>query len=104
MYAAKDEWIDEPLIHTLTVYSGYNAHRIKAAGCKVYSVKKALLNMGRIMVLDNCGNEIPMYDLERTVCDIARSRNSIEVQDFGFCSEIARFKKRQGPESIDEKH
>lgn len=41
MYAAKDEWIDEPLIHTLTVYSGYNAHRIKAAGCKVYSVLKS---------------------------------------------------------------
>ncbi len=110
MYAAKDEWIDElmvlhercpqavfshdeafyfhgltdrePLIHTLTVYSGYNAHRIKAAGCKVYSVKKELLDVGRIMVLDNCGNEIPMYDLERTVCNLVRSRNSIEAQDF----------------------
>lgn len=26
--------------------------------------------------------EIPMYDLERTVCDLMRSRNSIEVQEF----------------------
>ena len=34
------------------------------------------------MVQDNFGNEIPMYDLERTVCDLVRSRNSIEAQDF----------------------
>lgn len=25
-----------------------------------------------------------MYNLERTVCDIVRSRNSIEIQDFNF--------------------
>lgn len=34
----------EPLIHTLTVYSGYNAQRIKAAGCKVYSVLKSYVS------------------------------------------------------------
>lgn len=73
----------EPMIHTLTVYSGYNAHRITANGrCKVYNVKKGLLDIGKIIVQDNCGNDIPMYDLERTVCDLMRSRNSIEVQDF----------------------
>ncbi len=73
----------EPMIHTLTVYSGYNAHRITADGkCKVYTVKKELLDIGRIIVQDNCGNDIPMYDLERTVCDLMRSRNSIEVQEF----------------------
>ena len=73
----------EPLLHTLTVYSGYNTHRITADGrCKVYTVKKELLDIGKIMVQDNCGNDIPMYDLERTVCDLMRSRNSIEVQEF----------------------
>lgn len=73
----------EPLIHTLTIYSGYNAHRITAGGrCKVYTVKKELLDIGKIIVQDNCGNDIPIYDLERTVCDLIRSRNSIEVQEF----------------------
>ena len=73
----------EPLIHTLTIYSGYNAHRITAdGGCKVYTVKKELLDIGKIIIQDNCGNNIPMYDLERTVCDLIRSRNSIEVQEF----------------------
>ena len=33
-------------------------------------------------VKDNFGNDIPMYDLERTICDLVRSRNSIEIQEF----------------------
>ena len=73
----------EPLQHTLTVYSGFNAHRLKASGnVKVYSVKKELLDVGKITVTDSLGNNIPMYNLERTICDALRSRNSIEAQDF----------------------
>ena len=26
--------------------------------------------------------DIPMYDLERTMCDLVRNRNSFEIQDF----------------------
>ena len=73
----------EPFIHTLTIYSGYNSHRLTADGsCKVYTVKRELLDIGKSVVKDNDGNLIPMYDLERTICDLMRSRNSIEVQDF----------------------
>ena len=73
----------EPLIHTLTTYSGYNSHRLTADGkCKVYTVKKELVDIGKTIVRDSFGNDIPMYDLERTVCDLIRSRSSIEVQDF----------------------
>lgn len=73
----------EPFIHTLTIYSGYNAHRLIADGsCKVYTVKRELLDVGKIMVKDNCGNMIPMYNLERTVCDLIRSRSNIEIQNF----------------------
>ena len=73
----------EPLIHTVTVYSGYNAHRLKADGkCKVYYVKEELLDIGKTIVKDNFGNDIPMYDLERTICDLIRNRNSIEMQEF----------------------
>lgn len=111
IYVLNDEWIDElyllhqrcpnavfsheeafyfhgltdrePIFHTLTIYSGYNSHRLTADGsCRVYTVKKDLLNVGRILVSDNCGNRVPMYDLERTICDLIRSRNSIEIQDF----------------------
>ena len=73
----------EPLVHTLTIYSGYNAHRLKADGkCKVYTVKRELLDIGKTVVKDNDENMIPMYDLERTICDLIRSRSSVEIQDF----------------------
>ena len=71
------------MIHTLTTYSGYNSHRLTADGkCRVYTVKKELVDVGKTIVSDNFGNDIPMYDLERTVCDLIRSRSSVEVQDF----------------------
>ena len=41
-----------------------------------------LLDVGKRTVKSNQGNEIPMYDLERTICDLVRSRSSIEIQDF----------------------
>lgn len=73
----------EPFVHTFTIYSGYNAHRLIADGnCKVYTVKRELLDIGKIIVKDNDGNMIPMYDLERTICDLIRSRGGIEAQDF----------------------
>ena len=72
----------EPLVQTLTIYSGYNVHRLKEDGYKVYTVKKELLDVGKRTVKSNQGNEIPMYDLERTICDLVRSRSSIEIQDF----------------------
>ncbi len=67
----------------MTVYSGYTPHRINADGdCKVYSVKKELLDVGRTYVIDTFGNEIPIYDMERSICDLIRSRSSIEIQTF----------------------
>ena len=73
----------EPIRHTITVYSGFNAHRLKASfDLKVYNVKKELLDVGKVSVTDRLGNEIPLYDLERTICDAVRSRSTIEIQDF----------------------
>lgn len=73
----------EPLVHTFTIYSGYNAHRLKEkSNYKIYNVKKELIDVGKIIVKDSYGNDIPMYDLERTVCDLVRSRNSIEINEF----------------------
>lgn len=73
----------EPSQHTLTAYTGYNSHRIKENfDCKVYSVKKELLNVGKISAISNFGNPIVIYDLERTICDLVRSRTNIEIQEF----------------------
>lgn len=72
----------EPAHPTLTIYSGYNTTRLKQAGYKVYFVKKELLEIGRMEASDLNGNVIPMYNLERTVCDLVRNRNDFEFGDF----------------------
>ena len=74
----------EPFVHSLTIYTGYNPTRLTESGYKVYTVKKDLLDVGKIIVRNNFGNEIPIYDLERTVCDLVRNRNQFEIQDFNF--------------------
>jgi len=72
----------EPLQHTITIYTGYNTKRLTTSGIKVYTVKKELLDIGKITGKDSFGNEIPVYDLERTICDLIRSRRNFEIQDF----------------------
>ena len=67
---------------TITIYTGYNPKRLTSSGIKVYTIKKELLDVGKIEVTDTFGNKIPMYDLERTLCDVIRSRSNIEIQDF----------------------
>lgn len=78
----------EPVKHVLTIYTGYNTKRLVESGCKVYTIKKDLLDIGKTMVKDSFGNEIPVYDLERTICDIVRSRRNIESQDFNSALKI----------------
>ena len=72
----------EPLWQTITIYTGYGTSRLVADGIKVFTVKKELLNVGREMVRTVHGHMVPMYDRERTICDLLRSRNYFEIQDF----------------------
>lgn len=72
----------EPIQRTLTIYSGYNTQKLKESGTKVFTVKKELLNVGKIEVENSYGHKIPVYDLERTICDLMRSRRYFEIQDF----------------------
>lgn len=72
----------EPMQQTLTIYSGYNTQKLKESGIKVFMIKKELLNVGKIEVENSYGHKIPVYDLERTICDLMRSRRYFEIQDF----------------------
>ncbi len=72
----------EPMQQTLTIYSGYNTQKLKESGIKVFTIKKELLNVGKIIIENSYGHKIPVYDLERTICDLMRSRRYFEIQDF----------------------
>lgn len=69
-----------PLFHSVTVPAGYNATSLKASGAKVYFVDRAVFQLGLITVKSPYGNDIKTFNLERTICDVLRSRNQMDVQ------------------------
>ena len=72
----------EPMRQTITLYTGYGTKRLVDTGVKVFTVKKELLELGKINGKTSFGHEIPVYNLERTICDLVRNRSSFEIQDF----------------------
>ena len=72
----------EPLQQTVTIYTGYGTARLVKDGIKVFTVKRELLETGKITIINSFGHNIPIYDLERTICDLVRSRSRFEIQDF----------------------
>ncbi len=69
-----------PLIYSVTAPSGYNATSLKANGVKVYFVNRGLYELGLITMKSPHGNDINTFNLERTICDVLRNRNQIDVQ------------------------
>jgi hypothetical protein len=64
-----------------------------ASGAKVYFIRRDLHPLGRVPAKSPHGNAIQTYDLERTICDVLRSRNQVEVQ---FVTQaLQRYVRRQ---------
>lgn len=59
----------------VTVYSGYNVQRFPK-NMRVHYVKKDLLNLGVVMVNSPSGFKVKVYNMERTICDILKDRNT----------------------------
>jgi predicted CopG family antitoxin len=64
----------------VTVPAGYNATSLKASGVKVYFVNHDLYRLGSITQKSPHGNDIKTVNLERSVCDVLRSRNQVDIQ------------------------
>ena len=76
-----------PLFYSVTVAAVYNATPLKASGAKVYFVNRGLYLLGEITMKSSHGNNIKTFNLERTICDVLRSRNKIE---FHFVNEALK--------------
>jgi predicted transcriptional regulator of viral defense system len=72
----------EPAPYSITVKTGYNPIRLKADGVQVYTVKPELHVVGRTTTQTFFGHTVPVYDMERTICDLIRSRKGVEIQTF----------------------
>ncbi len=70
----------EPLQLTVTAKTGYNPTHLTKDGVKVYTVKAELHDVGLTETTTSFGNTVRVYDMERTICDIVRSRSTMETQ------------------------
>lgn len=48
----------------------------------MYYIKQELFALGRTTLKTPAGNSVPAYDLERTICDVIRSRNRLGTETF----------------------
>ena len=69
-----------PFEYSASVPSGYKVVGTVADRFKIYYVKKELHEQGVETVKSAHGNPIRTYILERTICDLIRSRSRIDVQ------------------------
>lgn len=69
----------DPLTWYVTVPYGYNASHLKKEGIDVYTVNKDLHQLGVIVTKTQFGRTIRIYNKERTICDILKNRNNMDV-------------------------
>ncbi len=72
----------EPMEYSVTLKTGYNPTKLKAEGVRVFTVKADLHSVGLINALTPFGHSVPVYNMERTVCDLLRNRKNTEAQTF----------------------
>ena len=71
-----------PFEHTVTAPSGCIPSAAIRTECKVYYIKPELFELGKTTLRTPAGNDVFAYDLERTVCDVIRSRNKFGTETF----------------------
>ena len=74
----------EPKYTSATVKAGYNASHLRRKGIHVYQVKEELAELGAAEILTPFGNTVRAYDKERTICDILRYKDTMDVQIFQY--------------------
>jgi predicted transcriptional regulator of viral defense system len=69
-----------PLYYSISVPTGYHSISLNERGHKIFYVNRKLFDLGVILMKSPHGNEIKTTNLERTITDVLRSRNQIDVQ------------------------
>lgn len=69
-----------PFQQSVTIPSNTKLPKTFRAGYKVYYVKPELFDLGVTHLPSKMGHQVEAYNLERTICDVLRSRNRIDDQ------------------------
>ena len=68
-----------PIKMDVTVYREYNPHRFKDV-VNVYKTSKELYELGIVEKKSPQGMKVRAYNLERTVCDLIKDKDSIDIE------------------------
>ena len=71
-----------PFVHSITAPANRVPSPSLREECKVYYIKPELFELGRTKLTTPFGNQVSCYDLERTICDMIRSRNKMGTETF----------------------
>lgn len=74
----------EPNKTSVTVQAGYNSTHLRKKDIQVYQVKQDVYEIGVVEVQTSFGNTVRAYDMERTICDILRYKDMMDVQIFQY--------------------
>lgn len=71
-----------PVKYDVTVKSGYKGSLQKNDNINLYYVKKENFELGLTTIETNYGNNIRVYDVERSICDIIKNKNKLDLELF----------------------
>ena len=74
----------EPSDIFVTVSRAYNASHLRSTGIIVNYVRDEWVDLGRTVAKTTYGNEVSVYDMERTICDILRVKDKKDPQMFVY--------------------
>ncbi len=69
-----------PIHYTMTFPFSYNTGNVKKRGIIAKISTAETYNLGTITVTSPSGNQIKVYDIERTLCDIVKTRHKADIQ------------------------
>jgi len=68
-----------PIIYSVTVPSDYNARHLKSESLQIFYIKRELHQMGVVDSKTFIGRIVRIYNVERTMCDMVRSRSRVDI-------------------------
>ncbi len=74
----------EPIPLSVSVDSGYNSPTLREQGVHIHYVKLEWYGLGICDVKTPDGNIVKAYDKERTICDLIRKKDSVDVTEFNY--------------------
>jgi len=69
-----------PIRYTMTFPFGYNTGSVKKQGIVAILSTIETYDLGIIKISSPCGNIVKVYDIERTLCDIVKTRYRADIQ------------------------